>query len=65
VAAFGTSGQTEAFARSASRLERDDFFFESSSRSSLLPEHDLFRKPVSIPGSSRGTGIFGIMLNPH
>jgi hypothetical protein len=28
-------------------LERDDFIFESSSRSSLSVEHDLFRKPVS------------------
>src|SRR6266576_3415676 len=28
-------------------LERDDFIFESSSPSSLLMEHDLFRKPVS------------------
>ncbi len=28
-------------------LERDDFIFELSSRSSFLLEHDLFRKPVS------------------
>src|SRR5436190_10992812 len=28
-------------------LERDDFIFESSSRSSLFVEHDLYRKPVS------------------
>src|ERR1700704_1522931 len=27
-------------------LERDDFFFEPSSRSIFLFEHDLFRKPV-------------------
>jgi hypothetical protein len=25
-------------------------------------EHDLFRKPVSTPGSSPGAGFFGIML---
>jgi hypothetical protein len=28
-------------------LERDYFFFESSSRSIFLFEHDLFGKPVS------------------
>src|SRR5262249_33609798 len=28
-------------------LERDDFIFESSSRSNLFVEHDLFRKPMS------------------
>src|SRR5262249_40368185 len=35
-------------------LERDDFVFESSSRSSLLVEHDLFRKPVPTPDQVRG-----------
>jgi hypothetical protein len=29
-------------------------FFESSSRSSLLLEHDLLRKPVSTPDQVRG-----------
>jgi hypothetical protein len=35
-------------------LERDDFIFEWSSRSSLLFEHDLFRKPVPTPHQARG-----------
>jgi hypothetical protein len=33
--------------RIAPRLERDDLLFESLSRSTLLLEHDLFRKPAS------------------
>src|SRR5580700_7770364 len=43
-------------------LEHDDFIFESSSRSILLLEHDLFRKPVPTLGSSPRAGFFGIML---
>jgi hypothetical protein len=31
-------------------------------RFSLLFEHDLFRKPATILGSSPRTGFFGIML---
>src|ERR1700687_79611 len=39
-------------------------FKESDHSLEFLFEHDLIRKPVSIPGSSPGTGIFGIMLRP-
>src|SRR5262249_1446776 len=35
-------------------LERDDFIFESSSRSSFLVEHDLFRRPPPTPDQVRG-----------
>jgi hypothetical protein len=31
-------------------------------KTSLLLEHDLFRKPVSTLGSSPRAGFFGIML---
>jgi hypothetical protein len=36
-------------------------FFESSSRASVLLEHDLFRKPVATPDQVR-VSFFKIML---
>jgi hypothetical protein len=36
---------------------------ESEPDSSILIEHDLFRKPVSTPGSGPGAGILGIVLS--
>src|SRR6266404_1937410 len=39
-------GRADGSFRQLPNLERDGFSFESSSRSSLLAEHDLFRKPA-------------------
>jgi hypothetical protein len=41
--------------------ERGRLFFETSSCSSHLFAHDLFRKPDAIPDRVRGR-LFGIML---